>query len=110
MKKLLIAAAAVAPLVSFAGLYGDIPDAKHAWSVHDWNRPKPAKVMPADVPMTAAAEAAEPEAGVAAADGPWPAPTQMSVTARTLRPLSTNLGTSLVASDTITPTEKKICA
>ena len=48
MKKLLIAAAAVAPLVSFAGLYGDIPDAKHAWSVHDWNRPKPAKVMPAD--------------------------------------------------------------
>jgi len=30
----------------FAGVYGDIPDAKHAWAVHDWNRPKPAKVEP----------------------------------------------------------------
>jgi len=37
-----IAAAAAAP--AFAGLYGDTPDAKHAWAVHDWNRPKPAKV------------------------------------------------------------------
>ena len=44
MKKMLIAAAAVAPLVSFAGLYGDIPDAKHAWSVHDENRPLPNRV------------------------------------------------------------------
>ena len=32
----------------FAAIYGDIPDAKHAWAVHDWNRPKPAKVEPAD--------------------------------------------------------------
>lgn len=32
----------------FAGLYGDTPDAKHAWAVHDWNRPKPHKVMPAE--------------------------------------------------------------
>ena len=24
-----------------AGLYGDTPDAKHAWSVHDMNRPQP---------------------------------------------------------------------
>jgi len=31
----------------FAGVYGDVPDAKHAWAVHDWNRPKPAKVEPA---------------------------------------------------------------
>jgi hypothetical protein len=31
----------------FAALYGDTPDDKHAWSVHDWNRPKPAKVTPA---------------------------------------------------------------
>lgn len=34
-------------LVVFAALYGDTPDAKHAWAVHDWNRPKPAKVEPA---------------------------------------------------------------
>ena len=27
-----------------AGVYGDVPDAKHAWAVHDWNRPKPVKV------------------------------------------------------------------
>lgn len=26
------------------GIYGDIPDDKHAWAVHDWNRPKPSKV------------------------------------------------------------------
>ena len=31
-------------VVLFASLYGDTPDAKHAWAVHDWNRPKPAKV------------------------------------------------------------------
>ena len=31
-------------MVAFAGLYGDTPDAKHAWAVHDMNRPKPAKV------------------------------------------------------------------
>ena len=37
-----VAAVTVAPV--FAGLYGDTPDAKHAWGVHDWNRPKPAKV------------------------------------------------------------------
>ena len=33
-----------------AGIYGDTPDAKHAWAVHDWNRPKPHKVEPADKP------------------------------------------------------------
>lgn len=30
--------------VLVAALYGDAPDSKHAWAVHDWNRPKPAKV------------------------------------------------------------------
>lgn len=29
-----------------AGIYGDTPDAKHAWAVHDWNRPKPHRVTP----------------------------------------------------------------
>ena len=33
-----------APALAFAALYGDAPDAKHAWAVHDWNRPKPHKV------------------------------------------------------------------
>ena len=37
------------PTVAWAGLYGDTPDAKHAWAVHDYNRPKPAKVEPADI-------------------------------------------------------------
>ena len=27
-----------------AAIYGDLPDAKHAWAVHDWNRPKPSRV------------------------------------------------------------------
>jgi len=26
------------------GLYGDTPDANHAWAVHDWNRPLPEKI------------------------------------------------------------------
>ena len=38
------AAVVAAPTAVFAALYGDTPDAKHAWAVHDWNRPKPAKV------------------------------------------------------------------
>jgi len=29
---------------AWAGLYGDTPDAKHAWAVHDMNRPAPKKV------------------------------------------------------------------
>jgi hypothetical protein len=28
-----------------AGVYGDTPDARHAWAVHDANRPRPAVVM-----------------------------------------------------------------
>ena len=43
-KLIFTAVAAVAAVPAFAGLYGDTPDAKHAWAVHDWNRPKPAKV------------------------------------------------------------------
>ena len=27
-----------------AGIYGDVPDAKHAWAVHDRNRPNPVKI------------------------------------------------------------------
>ena len=44
MKKSLIVFAAAMPLVALAGLYGDVPDAKHAWSVHDENRPLPNRV------------------------------------------------------------------
>ncbi|MGN0832039.1 MAG: DUF1080 domain-containing protein [Kiritimatiellia bacterium] len=39
---------------ALAGVYGDLPDAKHAWAVHDWNRPKPAKVEPAAYVKTGA--------------------------------------------------------
>ncbi|MBO5751329.1 MAG: DUF1080 domain-containing protein [Kiritimatiellae bacterium] len=34
-------------IVAAALLYGDAPDDKHAWAVHDWVRPKPVKVEPA---------------------------------------------------------------
>ena len=37
-----IAACAIAPAV--AGVYGDTPDSKHAWSVHDRVRPNPVKI------------------------------------------------------------------
>ena len=48
MRKFTVAGvAAVAAGSLFAGVYGDVPDAKHAWAVHDWNRPKPTKVEPA---------------------------------------------------------------
>ena len=36
------------------GLYGDAPDDRHAWAVHDWTRPKPAKVEPAPYVKTGA--------------------------------------------------------
>ena len=45
MKKIGLMMFAAAPVAVFAGIYGDTPDAKHAWAVHDWNRPKPAKVF-----------------------------------------------------------------
>ena len=44
--KIMAAALAVGATAGavWAGLYGDTPDAKHAWAVHDMNRPHPAKV------------------------------------------------------------------
>ena len=44
----------LATLAVFAAVYGDTPDAKHAWAVHDWNRPKPVKVEPAPYVKTSA--------------------------------------------------------
>ena len=44
MKNIIALGMVAAPALALAGLYGDTPDAKHAWAVHDWNRPKPAKV------------------------------------------------------------------
>ena len=44
MKKIAVAALVLAPVAVFAGLYGDTPNEKHAWSVHDRNRPKPSRV------------------------------------------------------------------
>ena len=48
MKQMKVAVAAMAVCTAapavFAGLYGDTPDAKHAWSVHDMNRPRPAVI------------------------------------------------------------------
>ena len=41
---LLIVSCVLIPGMLSAGLYGDLPDATHAWSVHDMNRPKPVKV------------------------------------------------------------------
>jgi hypothetical protein len=37
-------AAGTAAATVLAGLYGDTPDAKHAWAVHDINRPVPKKI------------------------------------------------------------------
>ena len=50
MKKTIAAAiVATASAAAFAGIYGDLPNALHAWAVHDSNRPNPPKVTPADV-------------------------------------------------------------
>ncbi|MCX7818021.1 MAG: DUF1080 domain-containing protein [Kiritimatiellae bacterium] len=35
---------------SFAALYGDPPDDRHAWAVHDMNRPRPPVVSPGAAP------------------------------------------------------------
>ena len=52
-KMMITVAAGVAALNGVAaGLYGDTPDSKHAWAVHDWNRPKPTKVTPAPYVQT----------------------------------------------------------
>ncbi len=34
----------IASALVIAALYGDTPNDKHAWAVHDWNRPLPSKV------------------------------------------------------------------
>ena len=39
-----VMAVSTATTAVFAGLYGDTPDAKHAWAVHDLNRPVPVKI------------------------------------------------------------------
>lgn len=44
MKIAVLLAGAGLPALLLAGLYGDTPDDKHAWAVHDMNRPLPAKV------------------------------------------------------------------
>ncbi len=50
MKKIcligMVAACAATPVFAApaVGVYGDTPDAKHAWSVHDRNRPNPVKI------------------------------------------------------------------
>ena len=41
---LILSAAGLSAAAVFAGLYGDTPDAKHAWAVHDRNRPNPVKI------------------------------------------------------------------
>lgn len=44
----------LSPLAALAGIYGDLPDATHAWAVHDANWPRPpvvsldAKGVPSD--------------------------------------------------------------
>ena len=35
---------ALAMGTALAGVYGDVPDARHAWAVHDRNRPNPVKI------------------------------------------------------------------
>lgn len=47
MKQMMMVCGALCALTAsqaVAGLYGDTPDAKHAWAVHDMNRPNPVKV------------------------------------------------------------------
>ena len=38
-------AAGTAAATTFAGLYGDTPNATHAWAVHDMNRPQPTVIQ-----------------------------------------------------------------
>ena len=44
MRKMVLIGMVFAAGTAMAGVYGDVPDAKHAWAVHDRNRPNPAKV------------------------------------------------------------------
>ena len=41
---MITASAMLASMTAVAAIYGDVPDARHAWSVHDMNRPNPVKV------------------------------------------------------------------
>ena len=41
---ILVAGSALAANRPMEGVYGDVPDARHAWAVHDRNRPNPVKV------------------------------------------------------------------
>jgi hypothetical protein len=47
---LALAACSAAALSAGAALYGDPPDERHAWAVHDMNRPRPAVVTPGAAP------------------------------------------------------------
>jgi len=40
----LLSVCGMSAIASMAGLYGDTPNATHAWAVHDWNRPPPVKI------------------------------------------------------------------
>jgi hypothetical protein len=56
MKKLLFLSVAAGMSAALsAAIYGDTPDAKHAWAVHDKNRPNPVKVTanPGGIPSDA---------------------------------------------------------
>ena len=44
MKKPILICMTMATGSLLAGVYGDVPDAKHAWAVHDRNRPNPVKI------------------------------------------------------------------
>ena len=58
MKKMMLAGiASLAAMPLLAGLYGDTPNEKHAWAVHDTNRPNPAKVDPGAKPGDAPSDA-----------------------------------------------------
>ena len=55
MKKIMVIGVALTAGVSLAGVYGDVPDARHAWAVHDRNRPNPVKIAaePGQIPSDA---------------------------------------------------------
>jgi len=44
-ERMVALAVGTAASAAFAGLYGDTPDARHAWAVHDMNRPRPAVIQ-----------------------------------------------------------------
>lgn len=54
-KLMIIGVVTMGAVAAQAGVYGDVPDAKHAWAVHDRNRPNPVKVTanPGEVPSDA---------------------------------------------------------